>query len=372
MDSSPPLVIKKSPRVWVLEGELTLGSGQGIRQEIESAERVVGPDALELSGVTALDTVGAMWLVELRRRLEERGGRLAYRGLQPGHRSLLEKVEESLREERKEDAAPGGDSLLVALGKKAFAVGERGYEILNLLGAVVWSFGEIAVGVRAFRFNSFVRHIREAGLQAVPIVALITFLMSIVIAYQGVAQLSMFGAQSFTINLVAVSSLRELGGLLAAIMVAGRSGSSFTSEIGVMKIREEVDAMTVMGMSPLDVMILPRIAALMVVLPLLTVVSFVASFLGGAVVSILSLGIDFETYVQMFGEAAAGHAHWVGMVKAPVFALFIGIISCLEGLRVSGSAESVGKRTTSSVVQGIFSVLVLDAVFSVFFSKIGW
>lgn len=261
---------------------------------------------------------------------------------------------------------------LAAIGRFATTLENELQQILTLLGQVVIAFGQIILGRRRFRWNSFIRHLREAGLNAVPIVALISFLMAIVLAYQGVAQLQLFGAQRYAINLVAVSTLREMGGLLAAIMVAGRSGSSFTSEIGVMKIREEVDALTVMGMTPLDVMVLPRIAALVVVLPLLTFVAFLSGMLGGALVSIFSLGVSLFNYLNLFAEAVASYTPWLGLAKAPVFALFIGLISCLSGLNVTGSAESIGRQTTQSVVRGIFSVLVIDALFSIFFSRMNW
>lgn len=369
--SKTPAMLSAESRqgVLVLEGPLTLQGGAKARHTLLQAK---GVQTIDITGLTALDTVGAMWLMDAKTQLEGQGRTISLKGANEAYAALIEKVQAAVEAPREPSAKPSANDIFTATGKFAYAVCRHMYEVFSLLGEVFVAFLEIVIGKRTFRMNAFVRHVREAGLQAVPIVALISFLMSIVLAYQGVAQLSTFGAQRFSINLVAISTLREMGGLLAAIMVAGRSGSSFTSEIGVMKIREEVDAMSVMGLRPLDAMILPRIAALVVVLPLLTVVAFVAGFFGGALVSVMSLGIDFSTYIKLFGDAAMGHSHWVGMVKAPVFALFIGLISCLAGLRVSGSAESVGLQTTSAVVQGIFSVLVLDALFSIFFAKIGW
>lgn len=378
MVTTPPtpldmLAVEYSRGVLVLRGPLTIQGGEAFKQALFQQEHKDLIATIDMRGVTRLDTVGAMWLLQAKRQLEAGGNPVDWEGVSAPHMALLSKVEATLRTSGKEAfAKPRFEGIAVATGKLAFQVAHDMYEVFSLLGEVCVAFVEILLGKRIFRTNSFVRHVREAGLQAMPIVALISFLMSIVMAYQGVSQLELFGAQRFAINLVAISTLREMGGLLAAIMVAGRSGSSFTSEIGVMKIREEVDAMTVMGMTPLDVMILPRIAALIVALPLLTVVAFIAGILGGATVSVISLGVDFPTYLQLFGASVSGHTHWVGLVKAPVFALFIGLISCLAGLRVAGSAESVGVQTTRAVVQGIFSVLVIDAVFSIFFARIGW
>ncbi len=326
------------------------------------------PAAINLDGVTALDTAGALWLLNLTTATKAK-----LEGLNNTHHLLFKKVADAMGKEWQEpDTSHLKQGFFEKVGRAGVGAAQNVYEILSLLGEVSVAFAQIAVGQRAFRWNSFVRHVREAGLLALPIVMLISFLMSIVLAYQGVSQLSMFGAQRYAINLVAISILREMGGLLAAIMVAGRSGSSFTSEIGVMKIREEVDAMSAVGLNPLDVMILPRITALIVVLPLLTVAAFAAGIMGGALMSVATLGVDLSTYFRLFAEATASHTHWVGLVKAPVFALFIGIISCRCGLRVGGSADSVGKQTTRAVVEGIFAVLVIDAAFSIFFARIGW
>lgn len=326
------------------------------------------PSTINLAEVTALDTAGALWLLGLSTATKAR-----LEGLSDTHRQIFQKVKSAMGNEwQKPDTSHLKQGFLEKVGRAGVGVAHDLYEVLSLLGEVSIAFAQIAVGKRRFRWNSFIRHVREAGLMALPIVMLISFLMSIVLAYQGVSQLSTFGAQRYAINLVAISILREMGGLLAAIMVAGRSGSSFTSEIGVMKIREEVDAMRAVGLNPLDVMVLPRIAALVIVLPLLTVAAFAAGILGGAILSVTILGVDLSTYLELFAGAVSSSTHWVGLVKAPVFALFIGVISCLCGLRVSGSADSVGKQTTRAVVQGIFAVLVIDAAFSIFFAQIGW
>jgi phospholipid/cholesterol/gamma-HCH transport system permease protein len=368
------LTIESTARGVMLRGALTVLAGESAREALRSVQGRGHAITVDGSTLTALDTVGALWLVELQRRLEGEGKTVEWAGFGKPQLALLARVAEVMQPEKgkREAGVKVEHKALVKVGRATVALGKGLMQLFSLLGEVVTGLSEVAVGRRAFRWNALVRHMHEAGLNAVPIVMLISFLMSIVLAYQGVAQLKMFGAQQYAINLVAVSVLREMGGLLAAIMVAGRSGSSFTSEIGVMKIREEVDALTVMGMTPLDVMILPRIVALIVVLPLLTFAAFVAGLLGGALVSVASLGVGFTTYLHLFAGAVSSWTAWIGIIKAPVFALFIGLISCLAGMRVSGSAESVGRETTSAVVQGIFAVLVLDAAFSVLFTKIGW
>lgn len=367
-DQTPqPLVIDDA----ALSGDLTLASLQGQDKAWATLRQTLAGNnapALDVSGLGRMDTVGAARLVALLNGVEN----LTLNGLSQDHRNLLDRISalpnEALPDEKKTAAMV---AVLAQIGRSAASFAAALHVLCAFLGQVVVYFSQILIGRRHFRGNSFVRHVREAGLNAVPIVALISFLMSIVLAYQGTTQLATFGAQRFSINLVAISVLREMAGLLAAIMVAGRSGSSFTSEIGVMKIREEVDALEVMGLDPMDVMVLPRVAALIVVLPLLTFVAMLAGMFGGGLVSVASLGIDFSTYLTLFSSAVNIKSFFVGMVKAPVFALFIAMIACINGMRVSGSASSVGQQTTSAVVQSIFAVLVLDAIFSVFFAKIG-
>ncbi len=368
-DNQPaPLVIENA----ALAGDLTLATLQGRAPDFSALRQDMaarGKAALDVSRLGRLDTVGA---AQLLRFLNEVQG-LQLHGLSPVHKDLLDRIAALPGEELPVQKRPSAMvETLAQVGRAADKFGETLIILCSFLGQVTVYFSQILIGRRKFRSNSFVRHVREAGLNAVPIVALISFLMSVVLAYQGVAQLETFGAQRFSINLVAISVLREMGGLLAAIMVAGRSGSSFTSEIGVMKIREEVDALEVMGLDAMDVMVLPRVAALVVVLPLLTFIAMLAGMLGGGLVSVASLGIDFETYLTAFANAVNIKSFLVGMIKAPVFALFIAMISCIAGMRVSGSASSVGQQTTSAVVQSIFAVLVIDAIFSIFFSQIGW
>lgn len=214
----------------------------------------------------------------------------------------------------------------------------------------------------------FVKYLDHTGVRALPIIGLVSILIGVVLVYQGVSQLERFGAEIFTVNLLAVSVLRELGILLTAIVVAGRSGSAFTAQIGFMKLNQELDAMKVLGLEPLQILVVPRVLALMVVLPLLTVFCDLIALSGGALMSMHLIDLSFSQFMAQLQSAIKPSTFWVGIVKAPIFAFVIALIGCYEGLQVSGGAESVGRRTTRSVVRSIFMVIVLNAFFSVLFS----
>jgi phospholipid/cholesterol/gamma-HCH transport system permease protein len=203
-------------------------------------------------------------------------------------------------------------------------------------------------------------------------VGLISLLIGVVLVYQGATQLKRFGAEIFTVDLLAVSILREVGVLLTSIVVAGRSGSAFAAQIGTMKLNQEIDAMTTMGLNPITVLVIPRVLALMVMLPILTFWSDIMGVLGGALMSMSTIDLSLSQFLRQFNLAITPWTFWVGMIKAPVFAFLIALIGCFEGLRVHGGAESVGRHTTNAVVKGIFMVIVSDALFSIIFSKLGW
>ena len=222
-----------------------------------------------------------------------------------------------------------------------------------------------------FRMTSFVHHLDHAGLRAVPIIALICLLIGAVVMQQGVVQLKPFGAEPFAVNMVAILALREVGILLTAIMVAGRSGSAFTAEIGSMKMREEIDAMRTLGIDPMDTLVMPRVLALVVALPLLTFLGDIMGLIGGGVMAMAVLGIDADTYIDKLHDAIDFQHFMAGMVKAPFAAIIIALVGCLEGLKVEGSAESLGQHVTSAVVKAIFLVIILDAMFAMFLSGIG-
>jgi phospholipid/cholesterol/gamma-HCH transport system permease protein len=243
--------------------------------------------------------------------------------------------------------------------------------LISFLGQVMATIGGIIIRPRRLRLTSLVHHCQEAGLNAVPIVALMAFLIGVVLAFQGSAQLRQFGAEVFVVDLIAISVLRELGILLTAIIVAGRSGSGFTAAIGSMKMREEIDAMRTLGLDPVTILVVPRVLALMLMLPALGFIADISGLIGGALMSWIELGVSpavFQT--RLVSNTDVWH-FGVGMIKAPFFALIIGIIGCYEGMMVGGNAESLGRLTSTSVVLSIFMVIVMDAMFSIFFAIVG-
>jgi phospholipid/cholesterol/gamma-HCH transport system permease protein len=239
------------------------------------------------------------------------------------------------------------------------------------LGAILVRLVRLLAHPGALRLNAVVSHVERTGLDAVPIVFLLSFLIGTVMAYQGSTQLERFGAQIFTVDLIGISVLRELGVVLTAIIVAGRSGSAFTAEIGSMVVNEEVDAARTIGIEPIDALVLPRLLALLITLPLLTFIADLAGLLGGGLVVIGALDITAAQYLDRLLQAVTLQTFWVGLVKAPVFAFLIAMVGCYHGLMVERSAQSVGLMTTRAVVVGIFLVIVADAAFSVVFSELG-
>ena len=261
--------------------------------------------------------------------------------------------------------------LLETLGRTASNAGKTIYGLLAFIGEISVVFLKNFAHPRSFRFHSIVRHIEETGIRALPIICLLAVLISMVISYQAATQLQKFGASIFTVDLTVISILREMGVLTTAIMVAGRSGSAFAAEIGVMKLREEIDAMKTMGMNPVEVLVVPRLIAMMITLPILAFLADLTGLAGGGLVSILLLDIPLDQYIERVDQVAKPTMFFVGLIKAPVFAFVITIVGTYQGMNVSGSAESVGKLTTVAVVQSIFLVIMVDALFSIVFSQLG-
>lgn len=245
------------------------------------------------------------------------------------------------------------------------------YGIISFIGEIALCFVRNLARPSHFRFHSIVRHIDETGLKALPIVALLAILISMVISYQAAMQLGKFGANIFTVDLTVISLLREMGVLITAIMVAGRSGSAFAAEIGVMKLREEIDALKTMGFNPIEILVLPRLIAMMITLPVLTFLADITGLVGSGIISMFLLDIPLEQYISRVEGVAKPTMFFVGMIKAPVFAFVITIIGTYQGMNVSGSAESVGRLTTVAVVQSIFLVIMVDALFSIIFANLG-
>ena len=242
---------------------------------------------------------------------------------------------------------------------------------LSFLGLALATLGRVIIHPSRLRFISTVYHMQQVGLNALPIIGLLTFLIGIVLAYLGAAQLQQFGAEVLIAELVGIATVREIGVILMAVVVAGRSGSAFTAQIGAMKVREEIDAMQTIGLDPMETLVIPRLLAMVITLPLLTFLADLAGIAGGCILSWIVLDISPLTFIERVQDFVDLWSFWVGIIKAPVMALLIALVGCYQGLMVAGSAESVGQHTTTSVVQSIFLVIVADAIFAVFFHIVG-
>jgi phospholipid/cholesterol/gamma-HCH transport system permease protein len=327
---------------------------------------------MDIAGIAEIDTAGA-WLLQRTAAAWQAGGlRTRYAGATDSFRILIEEVQRRGRTERPKVEKPNplrqfaGDMV-----KALISVWRDSIQLTAFLGEVTAALWRMIRQPSRFRPISFFHHLDHAGLRAVPIIALICFLIGAVVMQQGVVQLRPFGAEPFAVNMVAILALREVGILLTAIMVAGRSGSAFTAEIGSMKMREEIDAMRTLGIDPMDTLVLPRVLALIVALPLLTFLGDIMGLAGGGVMAFGVLGLDLSTYLDKLHDAVDFQHFMAGMIKAPFAAVIIALVGCLEGLKVEGSAESLGTHVTSAVVKAIFLVIILDAVFAMFLSGIG-
>ena len=324
----------------------------------------------DLGLVERLDTAGA-WLVDRSRRELAAGGiQTRVERLKPEFRILLDAMQ------GRDAAAPPAENefsifnLLADIGEAVVAFGRDLLAGVAFFGELTTSLGKVALRPFRFRFTALVFHVEAIALRSVPIIALINFLVGAIVAQQGIFQLKRFGATTFAADLIGVLILRELGVLLTSIMVAGRSGSAITAEIGSMKMREEIDALQVMGLRAMDVLVVPRLVALVVSLPMLTFIADIAAIFGGLVTGWLYGGISPVAFLHRLQAAIGPSTFLVGLIKAPFMALVIGLIAAVEGLNVQGSAESLGRQVTASVVKSIFMVIVVDGLFAVFFASI--
>lgn len=327
---------------------------------------------VDLAGIAEIDTAGAWLLQRTAADWEAAGLRTRFAGATQSFRILIQEVRRRAEaqlpplETRHPVRALIDDSVKAMNG-----VWQEAVLMTSFLGEITAAVGQAIIHPRRFRPVSFMHHLDHAGLRALPIIALICLLIGAVVLQQGVMQLKPFGAEPFAVNMVGILALREVGVLLTAIMVAGRSGSAFTAEIGSMKMREEIDAMRTLGIDPMQTLIVPRILALIVALPLLAFVGDVMCLLGGGIMAVAYLGLDIHTYIDKLRGAVEFRQFAAGMIKAPFAALIIGLVGCLEGLKVEGSAESLGSHVTKAVVKAIFLVIILDAIFAMFLSEIG-
>ncbi|MBS7546067.1 ABC transporter permease [Ancylobacter oerskovii] len=353
---------------WVATQSAALeGAVEAVLAEANDA----GSVRIDLSGVRSLDTVGAVMVDRLVRSLGDSGAKVGVVGLERRFQPLLNEITQGCHEvppsRRHLNPLIGG---LDVTGRKVVETSEDALLFLSFVGSVTVAFLRVLVRPLTFRWTSMVYHLDRTGLRAVPIIALMTFLIGCIIAQQGIFHFRRFGATTYVVDMVGILTLRELGVLIVSIMVAGRSGSAFTAELGAMKMREEVDALRVMGFDPNEVLVLPRLVALIIAVPLLTFIGSMCALFGGGLVAWLYGSISPEIFINRLRAAISLTTFEVGMIKAPFMAAIIGLIACMEGMRVGGSSESLGSHTTASVVKAIFLVIVVDGLFAMFFAAI--
>ena len=354
----------RDPAVLKLSGRWTLRYANEVGDALRAAPG--GVANVDARGVERIDTLGVLQLLRYADRNELDFDRFAFRDDQ---RSLIAAIEDvhDERPRRKRDTG-----FQAALGRLGFAVVDNAREVLALiafLGEVLAKLLRLFKEPRRFRLTATVHHMEQVGLDAAPLVALLSFMVGAVIAFLGAMVLRDFGATIFVVELVSAAFLREFGVLLTAILLAGRTASAFTAQIGMMVNREEVDAIRVLGLDPVDLLVIPRALALLAMLPLLTFIAMIAGLLGGMAVGAFTLDIPAAAYLARMQEMMETRHFWVGMSKAPVFAMVIALIGCLEGLQTEGTAQSLGERTTSSVVQSISMVIVIDALAALWFME---
>ncbi len=346
-------------------GSLTIARAASTQRELTAAP---DPLTIDLSGVERMDTVGA-WVIY--RTVRDRGAKVV--GANKTVAALLDQVAEADRPARiRPDERPAPLRVLNEFGEWVYEAGSTFIGLLGFLGSVLVAFAAIVRRPKRLRLNAVLHRFDLVGVRALGIIGLMTFLIGIVVGQQGAVQLEQFGAEIYTINLIGRITVRELATLMTAIMAAGRPGSAFAAQIGTMKITEEVDAMRTIGVSPVEALVVPRILSAVVMMPLLTFYAMIMSLLGGGIYVWIDLGIPPLTYIQRLQEVIPITDLWVGLVKAPVFGFIIALAGCFNGMLVQGNSEEVGTKTTAAVVQSIFMVIILDAVFAVFFSQVGW
>ena len=328
---------------------------------------------MDVAGLTALDTAGAHIIHRLMNELDRVGIEAVLSGLAVAYRPLLEIVAEA--DDQPHEPLHEESHFILAMfervGRALIDALIEAKNLVNFFGLTIVAFGLAIAKPRRLRPIALINQIEQTGFNAVLIVCLLNFLIGIVIAYQGAVQLRQFGAEIFMIDGLAFGIPREIAVLITAIVVAGRSGSAFTAQIGTMQVNQEVDALKVVGLDPIEVLVLPRINALLITLPMLVFLADVAGLMGGGLMAVLALDLTVGQFMNRLEDVISLQHFLVGLVKAPVFAYIIAIVGCFEGLRVTGSAESVGKMTTKSVVESIVLVILADALFSILFSALG-
>ncbi|GGK13278.1 MlaE family ABC transporter permease [Luteimonas terricola] len=366
-DPASPPTLSLDGATLRLAGSWTLDHAAAVSAALAGApDGAVQVDARDIG---RLDTMGVLQLLRFAHR---RGLDDDALGFREDHLALVSAIEDVADDRPKKRREYGVAAALARLGRVMHDNGREVVALVSFLGESLVKIGRIARQPRRLRLTSTVHHMEQVGLDAMPLVALLSFMVGAVIAYLGSTILAEFGATLFVVELVSFAFLREFGVLLTAILLAGRTASAFTAQIGIMVTREEVDAIRTLGLDPIELLVIPRLLALLVMLPLLTFIAMIAGLLGGMAVAAFELGIPPQAFLARLHDTVELRHFFVGMSKAPVFALVIGLIGCLEGLQVQGTAQSLGERTTSSVVQTISLVIILDAMAAIWFMQVGW
>lgn len=363
-----PAALEAADERMVCIGDWTLAGLFDLEQRLSGIEWPTGDVLLDGSRLQALDTSGALRLLRLAERLQSEGRSVRFVDWRASDHALLQLVQRRWQAMGEHPPAPTPLSAVAQLGQLTVEHVRRGVEFLAFTGEVAFTLYRVLIGRTRMRWRPLLVVLQTAGANALPIVGLLSFLMGLVIAYQGGIQLRNYGANIFVVELVSLTMLRELAPLLTAIIVAGRTGSAFTAQIGTMRVTEEVDALATIGINPMAMLVLPKLLGLMIALPLLALFADITGILGGMVMASLMLGVAFPDFIDRIPTVIDLSSLLIGLGKAPVFAAIIALVGCYQGFRVGGSAESVGRHTTLSVVQAIFLVIVVNAVFSVAFS----
>lgn len=375
MVSAPPppaAFAQPTPEALLLSGGWTARGIGAIEKKLRSVSIAGNAEiSADASGIEVLDTAGAWILQKLLLRLRAEGSVVTLRGLKPPYAKLLDAVAQQVTEQSGHPSTAAKPTpLLERVGRGTLAFFEETVALSAFVGQNAMAIAGSFTHPARIRWRPVLYNIRSAGFDALPIVGLLSFLLGIVVAYQGADQLRQYGANIFVADLVGLSMLREFAPLITAIIIAGRSGSAYAAQIGTMNVTEEIDAMRTIGIRPLELLVLPKIFALMIVLPLLTVFADILGVFGGMIMARSQLGIGFGEFQDRFVKAVSITAYMIGIGKAPVFAWIISVVGCFQGFRTRGGADSVGRQTTRSVVQSIFLVIVADALFSIAFSAL--
>lgn len=369
-DESPELAVAAdSAGCLVARGPWTLPHAADLARQIDACR--ADARRIDASGVTRLDASGAILLERLlcRHSLD-----VSAIDLPGAWRALFDAVHSACEDPNQPplEHPPAWEQIFEAIGHSAVEVADATRELLHFMGITFQRLGRSLVQPQRLQFTSIVHHVEQTGLNAVPLLLLLASLVGAVVAYLGATVLRDFGAELFVVELVTFAFLREFGVLLTAILLAGRTASAFCAQIGMMKSREEIDAIRTLGLDEIELLVLPRLIALVIALPLLAFLATLAGLFGGLVVATLSLDINLTVYLDRVAQTLTLKHYLVGLVKAPVFAVIIAMIGCLEGMRVSGTAQSVGEHTTTAVVRSLTMVIVIDALAAIYFQEIGW